>query len=100
MAFIPRNHILCLHRRAALFSSLPKLPLRSERKEAHLELFVAGVIVLIGAGITVALYLARRDPLTRDLNLAGSGLFILGRTSLRPRRDDDAVDRAPPAKQP
>jgi hypothetical protein len=60
-----------------------------------MELIVAAVIVLIGAGITTALYLARRDPLTRDLNLAGSGLFILGRTSLRPRRDDGADDRAP-----
>jgi len=63
-------------------------------------LIVVAVIVLIGVGIGVALYLARRDPLTRDLNLGGSGLFILGRTSLRPRRDDDADDRAPPAKQP
>jgi hypothetical protein len=63
-------------------------PLRSERKEAHMEMIVAAVIALIEVGVAVALYLARRDPLTRDLNLGGAGLFILGRTSLRPRRND------------
>ena len=53
-----------------------------------MEFIVAAVVVLIGIGIAVALYLARRDPLTRNLNLGGSGLFILGRRWLSPRRDD------------
>lgn len=65
-----------------------------------MEWIVVAVIALLGGGVAVALYLARRDPSTRDLNLAGSGLFMLGRRSLSPRRDDDADDRAPPAKQP
>jgi hypothetical protein len=82
-----------------------------------MALIVAAVILLIGMGVAVAFYLARRDPLTRNLNLGGAGLFMLGRTSLRPRRDDngnadtvnssrsgrrgdDADDRAPPEKQP
>ena len=84
-----------------------------------MEWIIAAVFFLIGLGAAIALYLARRDPLTRDLNLGGSGLFILGRTSLSPRRDDkgktdagngprlghrerhndDTDDRAPPAKQ-
>jgi hypothetical protein len=65
-----------------------------------MEYIVAAVMVLIGVGVAVAFYRARRDPLTKDLNLGGSGLFMMGRTSLRPRRDDAGDDRAPPAKQP
>ena len=64
-----------------------------------MEWIVVAVLVLFGVGAAVALYLGRRDPLTKDLNLGGAGLFTLGRTSLRPRRDDDAEDRTPPAKQ-
>ena len=59
-----------------------------------MEWIVVAALVLFGVGAAVAVYLARRDPLTRDLNLGGAGLFTLGRTWLRPRRDEDAEDDA------
>jgi len=66
-----------------------------------MEWVVAAVFILVGLVAAVGLYLGERDPSTRAYKPSIRGLFMLGRTSLRPKHsegpDKDAKDGGPRA---
>ena len=66
-----------------------------------MEWVVAAVLIFAGAVAAVGLYLGNRDPSTRSYKPSISGLFLLGRNSLRPKHgpDKDANDGGPRASK-